>query len=67
MLNRLKVGQKLILGSGMLCVLAGLLAWIGYQEILNLRKQLDAVPAMVTSRVTLSEWQGQTAVNAARA
>ncbi|MGE5639950.1 MAG: methyl-accepting chemotaxis protein, partial [Clostridia bacterium] len=40
---------------------------IGYQEILNLRKQLDAVPAMVTSRVTLSEWQGQTAVNAARA
>ena len=29
MLNRLKVGQKLILGSGMLCILAGLLADCG--------------------------------------
>jgi len=37
----LKIGQKLILGSGMLCVLAGALAWIGYREILILRAQLE--------------------------
>jgi methyl-accepting chemotaxis protein len=67
MLNRMKVGHRLILGSGMLCVLAGLLAWIGYREIISLRTQMEAVPEMVTMRVTLGDWQGQTGTNAARA
>ena len=67
MLNRLKVGHKLLLGCGMLCLLAGLLAWIGYREIMMLRGQLENVPEMISTRVTLSEWQGQTGINAARA
>src|SRR5258708_21500786 len=50
----------------MLCLLAGLLAWIGYREIRSLRTQLDAVPEMIGTRVALSEWQGATATNAAR-
>src|SRR5882672_1053363 len=50
----------------MLCLLAGLLAWIGYREIQSLRTQLDAVPEMIGTRVALSEWQGATATNAAR-
>ncbi len=66
MLNNLKVGQRLVIGSGMLCVLAGLLAWIGYREIQSLRAQLDAVPEMISTRVALSEWQGATGTNAAR-
>ena len=67
MLGDLKVGQRLILGSAMLCVLAVLLAWIGYREIQSLRGQLESVPEMVSTRVMLSEWQGMTATNAARA
>ena len=67
MLKDLKVGQRLILGSGMLCVLAGLLAWIGYREIVSLRSQLEGVPEMVSTRVMLSDWQGMTATNSARA
>src|SRR4051812_14243760 len=67
MLGDLKVGQRLILGSGMLCLLAGLLAWIGYREINILRIQMESVPAMVSTRVMLNDWQGQTATNAARA
>src|SRR6266545_3477470 len=50
----------------MLCLLAALLAWIGYREIQNMRVQLDAVPEMIGTRVALSEWQGATATNAAR-
>lgn len=67
MLNRLKVGQKLMLGCGMLCLLAGLLAWIGYREIMMMREQLDAVPDMVSTRLLLNDWQGNSATNAARA
>jgi methyl-accepting chemotaxis protein len=66
MINKLKVGQRLIVGSGLLCLLACALAWIGYREILNLRTQLDAVPEMVSSRIALSEWQGHTDENNAR-
>ena len=66
MLKNLKVGQRLILGSGLLCVLAGLLAWTGYREIQSLRVQLDAVPEMVSTRVMLNDWQGNTTLNAAR-
>ena len=66
MFNNLKVGQRLVIGSGLLCVLAGALAWIGYREIQSLRTQLDAVPEMIGTRVALTEWQGATATNAAR-
>src|SRR3954471_16153439 len=66
-LDQMKVGHRLMLGSAMLCVLAGLLAWIGYREIVILRVQLEAVPEVVSARVTLSEWQGPTRPNAARA
>jgi len=66
MFNKLKVGQRLILGSGLLCILAGLLAWTGYREIQSLRKQLEAVPEMVSTRVMLNEWQGNSTLNAAR-
>jgi methyl-accepting chemotaxis protein len=67
MISNLKVGHRLIVGSGLLCVLAGALAFIGYREIQNLRAQLDAVPEMVSTRVMLNDWQGQTGKNAARA
>jgi methyl-accepting chemotaxis protein len=66
MLNKMKVGQRLMLGSGVLCILAALLAWIGYKEIESLRRQLDAVPEMVSTRVMLADWQGNSAVDAAR-
>ena len=66
MISNLKVGHRLILGSGLLCVLAGLLAWTGYREIHSLRVQLDAVPEMVGNRVMLNDWQGNTTLNAAR-
>ena len=67
MLNNLKVGQRLVIGSGMLCLLACLLAWIGYREIDSLRVQLATVPETVSTHVALSEWQGHTRTNAARA
>jgi methyl-accepting chemotaxis protein len=60
------VGHRLILGSGLLCILAGLLAWTGYREIHSLRVQLDAVPDMVSNRVMLNDWQANTTLNAAR-
>jgi methyl-accepting chemotaxis protein len=65
-LSRLKVGQRLVIGSGMLCVLAGVLTGIGYLEIRSLRARLDAVPEALSTRVALSQWQGETATNAAR-
>jgi methyl-accepting chemotaxis protein len=66
MFNKLKVGQRLIIGSGLLCILAGALAWIGYREIQSLRHQLDSVPDMVSTRIALSAWQSNTLLNAAR-
>src|SRR3954468_22409060 len=66
-LSRLKVGQRLVIGSGMLCLLAGVLAGIGYLEIGSLRARLDVVPDAIGLRVALSRWQGETATNAARA
>jgi methyl-accepting chemotaxis protein len=66
MISNLKVGHRLILGSGLLCILAGLLAWTGYREIHSLRVQLDAVPDMVSNRVMLNDWQANTTLNAAR-
>ena len=67
MFNKLKVGQRLFIGSALLSVLAGALAFIGYREIQALRAQLDGVPEIMSTRVMLSEWQGQTGTNAARA
>jgi methyl-accepting chemotaxis protein len=67
MINRLKVGQRLFLGSALLCLLAASVALIGYVQIQQLHVQLDGVPDMVGTRVMLSEWQGQTSTNAARA
>ena len=67
MLNNLRVGPRLIIGSAILCLLASLLAGIGYREIQKLRTQLDGVPEMVGIRVMLSDWQGNTGMNAARA
>ena len=67
MFSKLKVGQRLFIGSALLCLLAALLAWIGYREIQQLRIELDGVPELVDTRVTLTSWQGQTATNAARA
>jgi methyl-accepting chemotaxis protein len=66
MLKNLKVGQRLIFGSGLLCILAALLAWTGYREIQSLRGKLDAVPEMVSTRVMLNDWQANTTLNAAR-
>jgi methyl-accepting chemotaxis protein len=66
MLNNLKVGPRLILGSTILCLLAASLAGIGYYEIHKLRVLLDGVPEMVDVRVMLAEWQGDTGINAAR-
>jgi methyl-accepting chemotaxis protein len=66
MFHNLKVGQRLVLGSGLLCILAGLLAWTGYREIQSLRHQLELVPEMVSTRVMLNDWQGNTQTNAAR-
>ena len=66
MIKNLKVGQRLILGSGLLCVLAGLLAWTGYREIQSLRGKLDGVPEMVSTRVMLNDWQANSTLNAAR-
>ena len=67
MFSKLKVGQRLFIGSALLCLLAALLAWIGYREIQQLRIELDGVPDLIDTRVTLTSWQGQTATNAARA
>ena len=64
--SRLKVGQRLTIGGGLLCLLAAALAGIGYQEIRNLRARLEAVPQAMTTRVELAEWQGNTAANAGR-
>ena len=66
MMHSLKVGHRLVLGSGLLCILAGLLAWTGYREIQSLRTNLEAVPEMVGVRLMLNEWQGNTTLNAAR-
>jgi methyl-accepting chemotaxis protein len=66
MFQSLKVGQRLVLGSGLLCLLAGLLGWTGYREIQNLRAKLDATPEMVSVRLMLNEWQGNLTLNAAR-
>jgi methyl-accepting chemotaxis protein len=66
MLKNMKVGQRLLLGCGLLCVLAGLLAWTGYREIESLRAKLDTVPEMVSTRVMLNDWQANTTLNAAR-
>ena len=66
MLNRLKVGQRLVIGCSILCVLAGALALIGYREIGNLRFQLRAALEAMGNRAALREWQGSTSTNAAR-
>lgn len=66
MFQRLKVGHRLVLGSGLLCLLAGLLGWTGYREIQSLRAKLDAVPQVVAVRLMLNEWQGNVTLNAAR-
>jgi len=66
MFDKLRVGHRLVIGSGVLCLLAGLLAGIGYREIAELRAQLVSVPEMLSTRVALAEWQGATASNAAR-
>jgi methyl-accepting chemotaxis protein len=66
MFGNLKVGQRLVIGSGVLCLLAGILAAIGYAEIRDLRDRLGAVPEAMSTRVALAQWQGQTATNAAR-
>jgi hypothetical protein len=54
MINRLKVGQRLFLGSAVLCLLAASVALIGYVQIQQLHVQLDGVPDMVGTRVMLS-------------
>jgi len=65
-MKNLNIGKRLALGSGLLCLLAATLAWIGYQQIDSLRGQIDAVPELVDTRLALAEWQGQTSSNAAR-
>ena len=66
MLGKLKVGQRLVIGSALLCLLAGALAGIGYREIATLRVQLQAALEAIGNRAALREWQGSVATNAAR-
>jgi len=66
MLGKLKVGQRLVIGSVLLCLLAGALAGIGYREIANLRVQLQAALEAIGNRAALREWQGSVSTNAAR-
>ena len=62
----LNIGKRLALGSGLLCLLAGLLAWTGYLQIASLRSQIEAVPGLLETRHALTEWQGLTSTNAGR-
>jgi methyl-accepting chemotaxis protein len=66
MLGKLKVGQRLVIGSAMLCLLAGVLAGIGYREIASMRGQLQAALEAMGNRAALREWQGSVSTNAAR-
>ena len=66
MLGRLKVGQRLVIGSALLCLLAGVLAGIGYRQIANMRVQLQAALEAMGNRAALREWQGSISTTAAR-
>jgi methyl-accepting chemotaxis protein len=66
MLKNLRISARFALASGVLCVLTVLLAGIGYWQIASLRKQVEGVPELLDVRLGMAEWQGETAVNAAR-
>lgn len=66
MLRNLTIGKRFIAASALLCVLAALLAAVGYAEIRALRGRLVAVPALIDTRLAVAQWQGETASNAAR-
>jgi methyl-accepting chemotaxis protein len=66
MFRNMTIAQRFALGGVALCVLAGIIAWMGYRQLDGMRVRLDAVPAAVEVRTALQQWQGETAANAAR-
>jgi len=64
--KQLTIAARFAVGGAVLCLLMVLLTALGYWQIEALRKRLDAVPAMLDTRVAVTEWQGETAMNAAR-
>src|SRR5689334_4241393 len=66
MFKNLRIGTRFALASAMLCVLTAMLAGIAYWQIASLRGQMEEVPALIELRLAMAEWQGETAVNAAR-
>jgi methyl-accepting chemotaxis protein len=66
MLNNLSIAKRFTLAGAVLCLLAGLMAWIGYSQIRGLRAEIEEFPQQVEVRLALVEWQGETRANAAR-
>ena len=66
MFKNLKIAARFAVGSAAFCLLTAALAGVGNWQVQSLRSRLDAVPGVVDTRLALAEWQGETAMNAAR-
>src|SRR5664279_3580077 len=66
MVFQMNLGTRISVVFVLLGVIAGGIATLSGREIMALRSQIDAVPALLGVRVSLADWQSQTAVNAAR-
>jgi methyl-accepting chemotaxis protein len=66
MFDKMTIARRFALAGAALCVLAGIIAWMGYRQLDAVRARLEAVPAAIETRTALKEWQGDTAANAAR-
>src|SRR5262249_23022121 len=66
MFKNMKIATRFAAASAALCLLTGALAGVGYWQISKLRGNLNDIPELLSVRVTIAEWQGETEVNAAR-
>ena len=66
MLSRLKLATRILLVLGLLGCVVVVICGLGTWQIVALRGDLAGVPDLIKVRLALAEWQGQTAINAAR-
>ncbi len=66
MLFRMNLSKRISLVFALLGVIVTGIAVLGGWQIIELRSQANAVTTRIAMRMSLTEWQGQTAVNAAR-
>jgi methyl-accepting chemotaxis protein len=66
MFGSLSIAARFALASAALCALTLFLALTGYWQIASLRAQIDEIAELLEVRLAMADWQGETAVNAAR-